>query len=423
VCDLGLKYSAEISTLATTMASHAVISPFYRSCGGSLIETNLLKMILEDGNWWYFDELVAENGAADVGALGCLRMLRSLWDCHPYALKEDCFIEKNVIGCLSDFCWWEDQNPEGEIRSVGLLRAAKEEKVWLSGDGSEFSEALKLLYESIRGALFRASLFCHHCDIRDDSYEPGSPRKSLQAHISASIASMLSFDTRVASLAYDGETLTQCASKWRVLDVWACALDKAGENLNTYLAGIPRSTILPLYNNLAFTAGRNRASLYISRDPSNDTCLIVHSHRKKRIRPRMRRLDDSNNETIDKLTKEWPFRLSDIHCEIKTSSNIEIVDTSTESPSIDVGDQWWKAEESETYELRPTGDGGLELFIDYDSEYDPCERLCYEIENDRIQRDKMKAEAETEEPVAKPNQPTLLSKVAKTGMVLLSSIV
>jgi hypothetical protein len=77
-----------------------------------------------------------------------------------------------------------------------------------------------MLYESIRGVLVYASPFrflsggqCYWY------YYPGGVRKALPAHTGATITSMLSFDMRVASLVHDGETLTQCASKWRVLDV------------------------------------------------------------------------------------------------------------------------------------------------------------------------------------------------------------
>jgi hypothetical protein len=422
VCDIPREtafreqYGPQLSSLAVAMASRAVTSPFFRLHCGTLIETDLFKEILGSGSWRHFDRAVAASTAADVGALGCLRMLKYLWNSYPY--NGGSYNDK----LLSTFSWERNQSPEGEESSVRLVRAAKDEKVWLCGDGSELSEALKLLYESIRGALVYASPFHHRRgEMYSPYYYPGPPRKALQAYIGATIASMLSFDTRVASLVHDGETLTQCASKWRVLDVWARALDKAGENPDYHLRYIPRSSLLPLYNLLTFISGPNEASLYLSGDSLKRTCLIVHGHRPEI--PQYRNWGDEypDDEEIYDLTEDWPSKLFNINCEITTSSNIEIVDTSPESEVVDVKHPWWSQAKSESYEVRSTDGGGLELFIDCDGN-DLWERLYDKVIGDRKRREEKETEVESEEQAAKPNAPTLRSKVASTGLAILSSI-
>jgi hypothetical protein len=86
--------------------------------------------------------------------------------------------------------------------------------------------------------------------------------------------------------------------------------------------------------------------------------------------------------------------------------------------------QWWNHAESEHCEIRPTDDGGLELFIDCSDEWSeyPWHRLCEEVIEDRKRREEKETEAESKEPAAKSDGPTLLSKVASIGLVALSSI-
>lgn len=405
------------------MASQAETSPFFRLHGGTWIETDLFRDIMNHDSWRYFSSAVAASAAADVGALGCLRLLQNLWSGYPYKAKS---FRDPFEFTLS---WDQDSSSEGEEYSVRLVRAAKEEKVWLCGDGSKLSEALKMLYESIRGVLVYASPFrflsrsqCYWY------YYPGRLRKALPAHTGATITSMLSFDTRVASLVHDGETLTQYASKWRVLDVWACALFNVGENPDYHLRDIPRLSLLPLYNPLAFTTRPLGASLYLSRDPLNETCLIFHGSRPSILKYRKggdKYPDDyPDDEEIVELATDWPVKFSVSHCGIKTSSNIEIVDTSPESQAADMKLQWWNHTESEHCEVRPTDDGGLELFIDCSDEWSeyPWHRLCEEVIEDRKRREEKETEAESKEPAAKSDGPTLLSKVASIGLAALSSI-
>jgi hypothetical protein len=172
---------------------------------------------------------------------------------------------------------------------------------------------------------------------------------------------------------------------------------------------------------LTFISGPNEASLYLSGDSLKRTCLIVHGHRPEI--PQYRNWGDEypDDEEIYDLTEDWPSKLFNINCEITTSSNIEIVDTSPESEVVDVKHPWWSQAKSESYEVRSTDGGGLELFIDCDGN-DLWERLYDKVIGDRKRREEKETEVESEEQAAKPNAPTLRSKVASTGLAILSSI-
>src|SRR5277367_2962335 len=81
--------------------------------------TDLFRDIMNHDSWRYFSSAVAASVAADVRALGCLRLLQNLWSGYPYKAKS---FRDPFEFTLS---WDQDPSSEGEEYSVRLVRAAK----------------------------------------------------------------------------------------------------------------------------------------------------------------------------------------------------------------------------------------------------------------------------------------------------------
>jgi hypothetical protein len=97
------------------MQRHRLFSLFMAEPG----LTDLFRDIMNHDSWRYFNSTVAASVAADVRALGRLRLLQNLWSGYPYKAKS---FRDPFEFTLS---WDQDPSSEGEEYSVRLVRAAK----------------------------------------------------------------------------------------------------------------------------------------------------------------------------------------------------------------------------------------------------------------------------------------------------------
>ena len=259
-----------------------------------------------------------------------------------------------------------------------LSRAAISGKIWLAGDPYELENCAHLLYRSIRGALVRLSPY----------FRPKSKLlyASVRSKIAKAVEDMLRIDPGISTYSKSNESLTDCAVRWRCLDIWKDALEESGcEPLSSTIW----KNNARFYDSYGFVSGGVGTSVRVTGDAASQKIILVvdefHDSYDYYCLDHERTPRDPE---LKSLTKGWPcfiklprvLRGPGVHCEVYPSQPIVI-------NSVDDGEHETLASDNHTstpeYKLQQTEDGGIELFIDCCEQYEPWERLCAEVRREQ----------------------------------------
>jgi hypothetical protein len=307
--------------------------------------------------WWEFLHLIAKGSSLDIRMIVCLKTLHFLWNVLPY--DNESFYARP------------------ELYSTGLAEAAYAGKEWLAGDPHESEECSRLLYLSIRGALVHASPY----RLLTESLVivlRFRHRYAVRKRITAAIAGMLRIDRDISTFSDGMETLTDCAVRWRCLDIWKFSLEKSECQM------FP-STIWDnnahFYDPLGFVSREAGASVRVTGDVASGKVILVVDERQYVGHPVYfsgnKKTKYPRDPEIKSLTKGWPciVKLPQGHCEVYPSRPINLEPANDEE---DQGTAYRNANGRAQYSMHPTDDGGSELFIDCCEIGEPWERLYTE---------------------------------------------
>lgn len=320
--------------------------------------------------------MISSSSSPDVSTSFCMNALRLLWGAQPY--------NKTL-----------NRRRDGPVhRTKQLIRGAVAGKMWLAGDCLESERCGHLLYCSIRCAFVRASPYCPlHCfflrNCRDDNAMDRHRRKFAN-----SIADMLRIDKDVSTYSKENQSLTDCAVRWRCLDIWKGALEKAECQP---LCPEIWNTNAHLYDSLGFVSDREGASIRLTADVASRKVILALDKRHfrfgeynlvKRRYPR--------DPKLKNLTNHWPciIKLPQVHCEVYPSRPY--------NASRAGGEQYVASEsaggaQSNQYSLQTMEDGGIELFIDCCEIDEPWERICAEVRREQgLDADKSSEDSDSE---------------------------
>jgi hypothetical protein len=211
----GQVFYNKITDLGTAMFGAAKTNPvFQRDSKRSLI-THKGEDLFTMCTWEPLCRSVATSQPIDGSPIHCLLMIEALYRCPPYHEVRD----------IADADW--QLRPDS---TKALIGTAKARKLWLSGDKEEEMECLHLVFRAIRGALVKTSQYAGRWALGSNVvYNQFSESgNKTRERLCSEIAVMLDYDTRVATLVLDGETLTMLADKWKTLGLWREALQRAG---------------------------------------------------------------------------------------------------------------------------------------------------------------------------------------------------
>ena len=341
----------KLEKLVILMLRTSSSSPFFvRDQRGQLRPTETLSK-----QWYGSLPILARSFSCEVSTSLCLKTLQLLWDSTPY-------FQDRVI---RDYAYLDYETKE-------LCRAANSGKIWLAGDSHELENCAHLLYCSIRGALVRSSPY-----FRPKERELKNADRS---NIANAVEDMLRIDTDISTYSQGSESLTECAVRWRCLDIWKDALEKSGcEPLSSTIW----KNNARFYDSYGFVSCGGGTSVRVTGDAASQKIILVVDERQESDYYYW--LDHERtprDPELKSLTKGWPcfIKLPRVHCEVYPSQPIVV-------NSVDDGQHETLASDNHTstpeYKLQQTDDGGLELFIDCCELYEPWERLCAEVRREQ----------------------------------------
>jgi hypothetical protein len=299
--------------------------------------------------------MLARSFSSDVSTSLCLKTLQLLWDSAPYC--QDCELFKYAYRAY---------------HTKELCRGATSGKIWLAGDPYELENCAHLLYRSIRGALVRSSPY----------FRPKERilYKADPSNIAKAVENMLRVDIDISTYSQGSESLTECAVRWRCLDIWKDALEKSGcEPLSSTIW----KNSARFYDPLGFVSCGAGSSVRVTGDAASQKVILVVDERQYTAdfiwlpckRP-------PRDPELRSLTKGWPcfIKLPRVHCEVYLSQPIVM-------NSADDGEHETLASDENTstpeHKLQQTEDGGIELFIDCCELDEPWERLCAKVRREQ----------------------------------------
>jgi hypothetical protein len=99
---------------------------------------------------------------------------------------------------------------------------------------------------------------------------------NFKYRLSDIITRMLHYDERVITFAFEGQTLTDCASKRRALDLWILSLERPGYQSFTIINPDLWASVAHLYDPPGFVSHFTEGLGRISTDPtSGRMCLVI----------------------------------------------------------------------------------------------------------------------------------------------------
>jgi hypothetical protein len=298
--------------LLSTMCQYGGTSRLVKLEKESVILSKGFKEMLEV--WWYFADHIRYS--EDDASLTSLTLLAALWDTGLY---ENFNKEEPHFGLLLEHIY----QPTYEITyTMQLICVANSNKIWLCKGSSEYFEALSLCFTTIRGFLVRASPLYTKFSNRH-----GTLREFLGS-IYRYIVEMLKFDRSLASMIHSGQTLTEVAVKWRVLDIWHAALEEVGYSANEIIGAAALSELYRQYSPLHYTSWRNGADISFFEDETTSrSCVVIENVDRKILDGIVNGMvvDEWNVEegayhpATDILEEIWhpQLKLQQAHCEIR----------------------------------------------------------------------------------------------------------
>jgi hypothetical protein len=306
--------------------------------------------------------MILRGSSLDVSTLFCLKTLKLMWDSAPYNEQ----YELNHCDHRED--WTKD-----------FSQAAVAGKVWLAGDRLESERCKHLLYLAIRGALANASpYFSFSLWYKSTMTRWSNDRDTYQSSISNAIVDMLRIDKDISTYYKGNESLTDCAVTWRCLDIWNSALEKA--DCRPFSSIIWNSNA-HFYAPLGFVSLEGGASVRLTEDITSHKVVLVIDERQSNegTIPFDKRRMYSRDQELEELTNHWPSILLDhpwVHCEVYPSRPID-VELANHEQNLSPGGG--RVKPKSKYNLQPTDDGRIELFIDCCEVGEPWKRLCAEV--------------------------------------------
>lgn len=284
------------------------------------------------------------------------------------------------------------------------MKTAIANKVWLSGDVDSEEICSRLLYHSILGAFVRASPYSF--------YNLFAMTKDEVANY---VAEMLRFDNKIPALALEFGPLNSCATRWRVLDVWKLALERAGHDPLSVIGDDVWESNAHLYDEAAgFVSTPTGTAVSMSVGPrSGKVCLAVEELRYKHEKGNLQRVGE-----LEDLTRDWTLLdHTGSHCEIYQlpARGIELDEY---QPGY-VSTARRRAPEAEST-FSATEDGGIEMFIECCQIYEPWTVLSAEIKKEKEAFEKKSAEAKG---MGQRSESGILSKVVSVGGSVLAAFV
>jgi hypothetical protein len=299
--------------------------------------------------------MLARSFSSDVSTSLCLKTLQLLWDSAPYC--QDCELFKYAYR---------------DYHTKELCRGATSGKIWLAGDPYELENCAHLLYRSIRGALVRSSPY----------FRPKERilYKADRSNIAKAVENMLRVDIDISTYSQGSESLTECAVRWRCLDIWKDALEKSGcEPLSSTIW----KNNARFYDPFGFVFCGAGSSVRVTGDAASQKVILVIDERHyyadylfdDHKRP-------PRNPELKSLTKGWPcfIKLPRVHCEVYPSQPIDINSADDSEHETLASDNHTSTPE---YKLEQTEDGRIELFIDCCKLDEPWKRLCAEVRREQ----------------------------------------
>jgi hypothetical protein len=396
----------ELEELGVSMVRASKSSPFF----GQPTESGELKPTKFFGQcqdlWWSFTNVVAKWSQPEVSASVCLATLQLLWNIFPYNRGNP--------------DWVYSVHPE--LETTDLIQSAIAGKVWLAGEPQQSARCFHLLYQSIRGALVFASPYY---DFHDGRLNGLKEAISYRAEIINAIAEMVQFDKDISTYSEGDETLTDCASKWRSLDIWKLALEKAGCDTFSIIDQNLWCAKAHFYDPLGFVSEEPGTSVRVTADLVSGKVIMAIDERQYYDAEDSEIDDDMlhpRHHEFEDLTSDWPciLKLPRVHCEVYPSRPIDPAEKDI------VPENGGESSRSQ-YKLQPTDDGGIELFIDCCEVGEPWERLCAQVRRQQCQRDGRYSPDSwsemSEDEDSDSASPGIFSKIAEVGVEILSAIV
>ncbi|CZR56349.1 uncharacterized protein PAC_06237 [Phialocephala subalpina] len=360
-----------------------------RDSDGFIQPNRLLEPPEDQVTFYRHCRLIAEGSTTDHGVLICLASLHTCWMAIPYATCDSHFISR-------------------EYDTFLLMKTAIANKLWLAGDDHEEEMCFRLLYHSILSAFTRASSYT--------GILRASPYTISKDEAVRCIAEMLRFDEKIPSLALEFGSLTSCAAKWKVLDVWKFALERAGHHPSSVIGNDIWDSNSHLYDKTSgFVSIEGIVSM--SADPcSGRVCLAVDE---SKSRGNWRGLNAGPPlPELENLTRDWTFfYLLYVHCEVYQLPAYGIELDDYQPGHVPTAKR--RSPESQ-YNFQPTEDGGIEMFIDCCEYREPWDILCAEIEKEKEAFEKKSAEPEEQ---IQKTESGMLSKALSVGTTVLSAFV
>jgi hypothetical protein len=132
---------------------------------------------------------------------------------------------------------------------------------------------------------------------------------------------MVKFEMTISQYSMRNETLTDCAARWRTLDIWKLALQEAGHQ--SFPTAIWNENA-HFYDPVAFVADEESTSVHLTADAfSGKVILVVDERLRKGPIPCTRNRFPRDPE-LKKLTRDLPciVKLPEVHCEVYPSRPI-----------------------------------------------------------------------------------------------------
>ena len=310
-----------------------------------------------------FLPMLARSFNSDVSTSLCLKTLQLLWDSAPYCQDCELFTCAFTSACR-DYYMKE------------LCRGATSGKIWLAGDPYELDKCAHLLHRSLRGALIRSSPYFR-------------PKEGLyitdRSKIANAVEDMLRIDTDISTYSKGNESLTECAVRWRCLDIWKDALEKSG--CEPFSSTIWKNNAR-FYDPFGFVSCWAGTSVRVTGDAASQKVILVIDEPQytdvyfRFLAPK--RLP--RNPELKSLTKGWPcfIKLPRVHCEVYPSQPIVMNSEDESEHETLASDNHTSTPE---YKLQQAEDGGIELFIDCCELDEPWDRLCAEVRREGLEDD------------------------------------
>lgn len=356
--DLVLQHGAKWKALELSILLASSSSPFFlrEPESGQMHPTDIFRE--SPSSWGRLLHLISKGSSLDIRMIVCLKTLHFLWNVLLYD-KRHRFGEALSV-----------------LLSTDLSVAASTGKEWLAGDPHESKECSRLLYLSIRGALVHASPYRLFTDVFRDAFTPcyrSNKKDDFRNGITAVIAEMLRIDRDISTFSYGMESLTDCAVRWRCLDIWKLSLEKS--KCQMFPPTIWENNA-HFYDPLGFVSHEPGASVRVTGDVASGKFILVVDERTyldALVISGNKKTEYPRDPEIKSLTKGWPciVKLPQVHCEVYPSRPISTELATDEDQRTADRNANGKAQ----YNMHPTDDGGVELFIDCCEIGEPWERL------------------------------------------------